>query len=92
MRDILRGLLVFYLFYQGSSWPMWMKRPVGPSGPISASSTLVLAPSGISIGAASVPISVLTHPGCAEFTLIGVSFSSHARWVVKALSADFDAS
>ena len=53
---------VFHL-YQGSSSPMWMNLPFGPSGPINAMATLVFAPSGISIGAASVPISVFTQPG-----------------------------
>ena len=44
------------------------------------------------IGAAEPPMSVLTQPGCAEFTLIGVPRSSWARWTVKALSAVFEAS
>ena len=52
---------------------------MGPSEASVASCTLVFAPSGISIGAASVPISVLTQPGCAELILILVSFSSAAE-------------
>ena len=71
---------------------MWKYPPVGPSAGNRASRTLVFAPSGISIGAASVPISVFTQPGCAELTLIFVSFNSAARCTVKAFSAAFDAS
>ncbi len=70
--------------HQGSSEPMWIKRPLGPSEPMRANCTLVFAPSTISIGAWSVPISVFTQPGCAELTLILVSFNSAARCTVKA--------
>lgn len=35
--------------YQGNSLPTWMNFPLGPSGPINARSTVVLAPSTISI-------------------------------------------
>ncbi len=37
-------------------------------------------------------MSVLTQPGWAELTLIGVSRNSAARWTVNALSAVFDES
>src|ERR1700733_2550350 len=77
--------------YQGSVSPIWKYPPVGPLADSSASCTLVLAPSGISIGAASVPISVFTQPGCAEFTLIFVSRNSAARCTVKAFNAAFEA-
>jgi hypothetical protein len=65
--------------YQGSVSPRWEKPPVGPLSGRVANNTLVLPPSETSIGAAAPPISVLTHPGWAEFTLIGVPFSSWAR-------------
>ena len=37
-------------------------------------------------------MSVFTHPGWAEFTLIGVPARAWARWTVKALTAVFEAS
>src|SRR3984957_11794730 len=78
--------------YQGNSLLIsWMKRPLGLSDPSNATATVVFAPSGTDIGAASEPSGVLTQPGCTEFTLMLVSLSSAARWIVNMLSAAFDA-
>ena len=78
--------------YQGNSLLIsWMKRPWGLSDPSSATATVVFAPSGTDIGAASEPRAVLTQPGCTEFTLMLVSLSSSAKWIVNMLTAAFDA-
>ena len=71
---------------------MWKYPPVGPLSGSVASRTLVFAPSPSSICAPSPPISVFTHPGCAEFTLIFVPRNSCARWIVNEFSAVFDES
>ena len=63
---------------------------VGLFDPSSATATVVFAPSGTDIGAASEPRAVLTQPGCTEFSLILVSLSSAARWIVNTLTAAFD--
>src|SRR6266496_507383 len=78
--------------YQGTGWPRWKNPPLGPSSGSAASCALVLPPSLGSIGALGPPISVLTQPGCAEFTLILLSRTSYARCTVKAFGAAFDAS
>src|SRR5258705_494739 len=53
-----------------------MKRPLGLSDPNRATATVVFAPSGTDIGAASDPRAVLTQPGCTEFTLMLVSLNA----------------
>ena len=63
---------------------------VGLFDPSSATATVVFAPSGTDIGAASEPRAVLTQPGCTEFSLILVSLSSADRWIVNTLTAAFD--
>src|SRR6185295_19871995 len=65
--------------------------PVGPSAGKVASHTGVSAPCSVVPGASSPPISVLIQPGCAEFTLIGVSRSSCASCTVKAFTAVLEA-
>jgi hypothetical protein len=84
--------LVSGMPYQGNSLLIsWMKRPLGLSDPSSATDTVVFAPSGTDIGAASEPRAVLTQPGSTEFTFMLVSLSSAARWIVNMLIAAFDA-
>src|SRR5713101_2819881 len=76
--------LSFCWIYHGTGWPRWKKPPFGPSLGSVASCALVLPPSLTSIVAFGPPISVLTQPGCAEFTLILLSRSSCARCTVNA--------
>src|SRR5690606_33865123 len=61
--------------HHGSVSPWWKKPPFGPSGPTSASCTLVRAPSATSSSAPGF-MSVLTLPGWIALTLIAVSRSS----------------
>jgi hypothetical protein len=65
--------------HQGRDSPMWKKPPLGPSSSRVARATPVLAPSTVSMGASQPPRSVLTQPGWAEFTLIGVFLRRAAR-------------
>src|SRR5882724_8918226 len=75
--SVFHSSFVFLSFvYHGSRWPRWKKPPFGPSSASVASCALVFPPSLTSIGAFGPPISVFTHPGCAEFTLILLSRNS----------------
>src|SRR5262249_51191005 len=76
--------------YQGRVSPRWKNPPVGPPSGASAKATAVFAPSTISIGARSLPISVFTQPGWAEFTLTFVPSSARAVVTVSMFSAAFD--
>ena len=82
-----------FLKLPGDHWRLSnTANPVGPLSGSVARATSVFAPSAVPMGAASVPRSVFTQPGCAEFTLIFVSRSSYARCTVYGFNAVFEAS
>src|SRR5262249_49752434 len=76
--------------YHGRVSPRWKYPPVGPSSGSSAKATAVFAPSSTSSGARSVPISVFTQPGSAEFTLTFVPSSLRAVVTVSMFNAAFE--